>query len=387
MEAAKKRSAVFFVQYGALLCAALVWVNTAPVRERADGHVVQFYWLIGAAFCYLGVRAALVLATRVRERANYLWDAADLGIISGAVYLTGGINSEAALVYFWPIITSSVQRLPRRTAAVGLASGLLYVAATWSSRADPKYATALIFRVLLLAMVTWLAAHYAKTEQALIEELTRLREQVALSEYRQRLSQEMHDGIQHYLADIAVRLELARRLVASAPAEAARRAVDQRFAVRQAAAELRHLIRLLRSPVVEREGFVEAVARHLAAFAERAAVAAPLEIDGDVRPLPADVAQTAFRILQEAVMNAEKHARASEVRVTLCFGTDRFACIVRDNGTGFDRAALPEAEGAASGFGLLSMAQRAQSVAGTVEISSAPGAGTAVTFTVPFGEG
>ena len=83
-------------------------------------------------------------------------------------------------------------------------------------------------------------------------------------------------------------------------------------------------------------------------------------------------------------MNAEKHAQASEVKVTLCFDSDRFSCTVRDNGVGFDPVARPVQEASTHGFGLDSMTQRAQSVGGTVDISSAPGAGTMVTFAAPL---
>jgi two-component system sensor histidine kinase DegS len=195
----------------------------------------------------------------------------------------------------------------------------------------------------------------------------------------------MHDGIQHYLADIAVRLELARQLILRDPAEAARLAVDQRFAVRQAAGELRYLVRLLRSPAVEREGFVEALRHHLATFAEASGISAPLEIKGETRLLPSSVAHTAFRIVQEALMNVEKHARATEVNVSLHFAPDSFGCTIEDNGCGFDLRDLPGQPTAVGGLGLSSMRQRAESVGGKLDIASSPGQGTQIGFAVPLG--
>ena len=380
---ARTRSAAFFIQYLALLAAAVVWVQFDFVRRRAGGNLGLFYLLIGASVCYVGIRSYLVLGRGVARRWGWLWLSLDLAIITCAVYLTGGLNSEAALAYFWPISTSSIQRLPRRTTAVGGASALLYLAATWQNHASEKYLGTIVARMAVLIVVTSLAIYYALTETALIEELGRLREKVALADYRSRLSREMHDGIQHYLADIAVRLELARKLIATEPADAARMAVDQRFAVRQAAAELRYLVRLLHSPSVEREGFADALRHHLSVFAESSSISASLKIEGEVRTLPSDVAHAAFRIAQEAMMNAEKHAAASEVEVTACFGADSFRCTIKDNGVGFDPAALPKAAGAKGGFGLASMAQRAESVGGELRVSSAPGQGTEVDFTAP----
>jgi signal transduction histidine kinase len=387
MEVTRARSAVFFIQYLVLLLVALAWVQFGFVRRRmGGGNVSLFYWLIGAAFCYLGVRAYVVLRKRITGKWSSLWLSLDLFIITASVYLTGGIDSEAALLYFWPIATSSIRRLPRRTTAVSLAVAALYLIATWPNHTQEKYWGTMMVRLVVLLMVTSLALYYSLTEAALIEELARLREEVALSDYRNRLSREMHDGIQHYLADIALRLELARKLMATDPAAAARSAVDQRFPVRQAAAELRYLVGLLRSPAVEREGFVSALRHHLSAFAAGSSMSAPLEVNGEVQPLPPGVAHAAFRIVQEAMTNAEKYAHATEVKVTVSFGADRFECSVRDDGGGFDVAGLPQAPTMGGGFGLPGMVQRAESVGGKVEVSSTVGEGTVVTFVAPAGE-
>lgn len=365
MEATRTRSAVFFIQYLMLLLAALAWVQFDFVRRRMGGsNISLFYLLIGAAVGVLGLRAYLTLVKRISPKWSGLWLSLDLAIITCSVYLTGGVNSEVGLAYFWPIATSSIRRLPRRTTAVGAASAILYAMATWQDHTSEKYWGSLMARMVVLLTVTSLAIYYSVTEAAVIEELGRLREKVALSDYRSRLSREMHDGVQHYLASIAVRLELARKLMATDPVEAARIAVDQRFAVRRASAELRYLVRLLRSPVVEREGFVDALRRHLSMLAESSSISTPLGVEGEVRPLPPDVAHAAFRIMQEAVMNAERHAGATEVKVTLRFGPDRFGCTIRDNGVGFDPASLPQAPGMGGGFGLPGMSHRAESVGG-----------------------
>jgi signal transduction histidine kinase len=195
----------------------------------------------------------------------------------------------------------------------------------------------------------------------------------------------MHDGIQHYLADIAIRLELARSLIPKDPATAARMAVDQRYVARQAAGELRYLVRLLRSPAVEEAGFVDALRNHLTLFAEGASLAASLEIVGDPAPLPPDVAHAAFRIMQEAIMNVQKHARAQEAKVVLRFAPDQFRCTIRDNGLGFDLSSAPEQPSATGGFGLLGMKQRAASVGGRLDVISSPGEGTEIAFTAPTG--
>lgn len=384
-EADRRRSAVFFGQYLALLAGAVAWVQFPEVRARVGGRLPLFYLLLLLSACYVFLRAYVVLVRQAGRPLRDLWVTVDLGVITGAVYLTGGMNSEAGLLYFWPIATSAIQRQPKRTVAISVASGLLYLLATWPDHGAPKYPGAMMARFVVLIIVSSLAVSFGLAETVRIEEVTRLREQVALANDRSRLSRDVHDGILSYLKGIDVRLELTRKLMEEDPAEAARLATDQRFAIRQAMIELRCLTEVLRSPVVEHGGLVEALRRHLSVFAEGSPMAARLETEGEGRPLPARVEHEAFRIAQEAMINAEKYARATEVRVRVCFAEDSFTCSVCDNGVGFDPAAPPKAPTSAAGFGLPSMAQRAQSVGGKLHITSAPGQGTEVAFTVPLG--
>jgi signal transduction histidine kinase len=386
MGKARSRSVTFFIQYFVLLLAALVWVQIGPVRQRTGENLGLFHGLIGVAFVYVALRCYLVVGRGVSKQLSYLWLGIDLLLITGVVHLTGGLDSEAALLYVWPLATSSIQRLPRRTLVAGLSSGLLYLAATWTDRADPDYVGAMAARLLILVLATSQAVVYALAESARIEETAKLRERLALADYRDRLAGEMHDGLQHYLADISMHLELARRLVSDDPAEAAALAVEQRYAVRRAADELRYLIRLLRSPAVDREGFLAALRNHLNTFGERASVSTPLAIEGPSLALPPEVAHAAFRIIQEALTNVEKHAEARQAKVTLRFGGRFFECLVADDGAGFCPEGATESTTVGTGFGLSSMRQRAMAVGGELEISSTPGGGTDIRFSVPLKE-
>ena len=386
MDASKTRAAAFFVSCFALLLFALVWARFPYVRSLLGPYARWFDALVWCSLGYLALRAYLMLVRQLAEGWEYAWLAVDLGIISFAVYLSGGIRSDAAIVYFWPVATSSIQRRPRRTLCVGLASALCYAAVCWAHTLTPDHAAKLITRLVVIVVATGVAVVYAQTEAARVEELARLREQVALADYRSRLSQEMHDGIQHYLVAIATRLELARALAARDPEGAARMAVEQRLTVRQAADELRYLVRRLRSPLIERRGFVAALRDHLGLFRERTGIAPRLDLQGTVQPLRPDVEQAAFRIVQEALTNIEKHASATEVGVRIAFGDTALQCEITDNGAGFDASAGPPEPSLAGGFGLNSMEQRAESVDAALRVESAPGEGTRVTFTVPLDE-
>lgn len=105
-------------------------------------------------------------------------------------------------------------------------------------------------------------------------------------------------------------------------------------------------------------------------------------------PVTAEVRHNLFLALKEALHNIVKHAAASEVSISLTTAADHFALLVRDNGCGFDPAALPrqprrEPGRSASGNGLINMRRRLEKIGGYCEIESAPGQGTAVKFVVP----
>ena len=386
MRQAKARSAAFFIQYYVLLLLGLLWLQIGAVRAHTGENLKLVYALLGAAACYVAVRAYLVLGRGLSGHWTYLWLSIDLMLITGVVRLTGGMNSEAALVYVWPLASSAIQRLPYRTLTAGGAIAVLYTAATWPDALTQDYATTLGTRLLVVVLATSQGIIYSLGEASRIEENTKLREKVALADYRDRLAQEMHDGIQHYLVDIGVRLELARRQIADHPVQAANLAVDQRFSVRQAADELRYLVRLLRSPAVDREGFLNALRNHLATFGERASVSTPLRVEGEEVPVPPPVAHAAFRIIQEALTNIERHAKARQVQLTLSFAADVLECLIADDGIGF---VLPTegTPGVDTGFGLSSMRQRAAALGGSVQIESAPGQGTKVMLAIPLKPG
>ncbi len=385
MASGSLRLRLFFIHYAAILAVGAYWVQLDFVRERMahPSHVTCFYVLCAVTLGYWSVRAYFEL----RRGLSPFWEwaalVADVIVITIAVHLTGGIRSEAALLYFWPIATSSIQRRWQRTLAAGLLSAGLYVAVArhWEGYTLYQYQSMLATRVFIILIATSLAISFAVAEAGRVEELTRLRERVALGDYRAGLSREMHDGIQHYLAHAAMRLELAGRLIESDPAAAARMAVDQRLTIRHAADELRYLVRQLRSQAVERLGFVAAVRRHLESLREHTDLDALLTVEGDERALPPAVELAAFRIVQEALTNTEKHAKASRVEVRLRYEPEAFECSILDDGVGFDREAIREA--AFGGVGLESLTERAEAIGGEIRIESAPGEGTRVRLMCP----
>ncbi|HEY6294221.1 MAG TPA: ATP-binding protein, partial [Streptosporangiaceae bacterium] len=138
----------------------------------------------------------------------------------------------------------------------------------------------------------------------------------------------------------------------------------------------------------------EALAAEVTRWSATSGVAAEVETTGEARALHPEVEVTLLRVAQEALANVARHAGASRAGVTLSYMEDVVTLDVRDDGVGFtvkangDQAAPGEADGSGSpaqggGFGLIAMRQRVNRLAGQLEIESEPGAGTAVSASVP----
>lgn len=386
MDPERSRQRLFFLLYAALLLFAFVWLRLPVVRAQTGQNLGLVHALLGVGLCYLAFRAWMVLCRSAVQVPSWLWLSVDLALITAIVHLTGGVQSMAALAYLIPVLTASVALRARRAALSGLAGGVLYVIAAGSLHPLPGEVGWLTTSLFFLATVTVMASWYATAERAQVNEVARLREQLALADYRAELSRELHDGIQHYLVVAGLRLEMARHVAGEDPARAVEVALDVRHTLRQAADELRYLIRRLRSPRLERHGFLEALREHITLYADSAPFTVELETEAGEVHLPPEVEQIAFRVIQEALTNAEKHASASRVQVSISVSPQRLECLVVDDGQGFEPADHPPDPAAVHGLGLESMRQRAQSVDGKLEIVSRPGEGTRVRLTVPVAE-
>ncbi len=197
----------------------------------------------------------------------------------------------------------------------------------------------------------------------------------AEEDQRRRLARELHDEPLQLFLHLARTLEhLAGTAGVPAPvADGLRRAHDQAL---DAAGRLRTVVRDLRPPALDRLGLMAALSGLLAEAEDRQpGLTTELEVTGSPGRLPADVELAAFRVAQEAVHNAVKHAGASRLVMRVGSNGEELVVEVTDDGRGFEP---PAGDGPVDHFGLLGMAERAHLLGGQVDISSAPGAGTSV---------
>lgn len=197
---------------------------------------------------------------------------------------------------------------------------------------------------------------------------------------RSHWARELHDETLQELA--AIRMTVERAASGRIGAHAAELLSEAIAQIDVATLELRRIVADLRPARLEAGGLREA----LIALADRCAVLFDLDVDyecdrcrrcgpgGDLDP---DVEGVIYRVVQEALTNAIRHANASSVRIRVAHSGGVHRVVVRDDGVGFATGAVEE------GFGITGMRERAALVRGTLEIASAPGEGTTVRLVVP----
>lgn len=200
---------------------------------------------------------------------------------------------------------------------------------------------------------------------------------------RRRVAQELHDGPVQSLIQLCRSLDAAEEK-SEASGDTRAEVARAREVAERIVAELRTIVRGLRPPALEHLGLIPTLGRLLDEFGERAGVVTHLEVTGRARRLESDRELTLFRIAQEALSNAERHARAGCVDLAVAFSSAAVTLTARDDGVGFSVPDPAERTLDTSGLGLRGMAERAQLVDGELTVTSQPGSGTTVHVVVPL---
>ena len=231
----------------------------------------------------------------------------------------------------------------------------------------PRWFQTLWFRVLaMLTLVSLVGLAVQRRIHAIRRE----------ERMRWRIASDLHDDIGSGLSSVALLTERVRDRAPLAETEA-RQLTSVASAARGMVESLREIVWFV-DPAHERPGaFVARIQETAAALVgPRATVEAPERLRFDAAPLSAR--RDVFLILKEALHNAARHAPGAAVHITAEESGRQLVLTVRDEGPGFELATTPE------GTGLRSLRQRADSIGGTLDVASSPGAGTTVTVHVPL---
>ena len=201
-------------------------------------------------------------------------------------------------------------------------------------------------------------------------------EHLATSRERVRLARAMHDTLAHSLAALTVQLEALDTLQETRPQDARLQLAKIREHARLGLKEAREAIFDLRSSPVEEYGLPGAIEQLVGRFREQSGIATTVELHGEPFPLLPVQANALHRILEEALANVERHAEASQVAISLRYGSG-VTLRVQDNGLGFSPGAVDERR-----YGLVGVRERAALVEADVSVESAPGHGTVLTISL-----
>jgi PAS domain S-box-containing protein len=205
-------------------------------------------------------------------------------------------------------------------------------------------------------------------------------ELLAVVKERERLARELHDSVTQSLYSVTLLSEAGRQLVEAGDLARVEGYLKRLGEIsQQALKEMRLLVYELRPLVLRREGLAGALQQRLDAVEKRAGVDARLLVEGEIE-LPAPFEEALYRIAQEALNNALKHADANNVTVRVCCRDGRVELEVIDDGAGFDLGLAGED----GGLGLTSMRERVEKIDGVLDITSASGEGTRVRVCVKY---
>jgi signal transduction histidine kinase len=336
---------------------------------------------------YLLVAAAsLVLFWRNRYPVRVL----AFSVVATTAYSALGYVNGAVLIAPFVALYAVAVALPARRAAL-VAAATLVVLATTTAAANPfgTFGGSFVLLPPLIAVVLFAGIAvrnrraYVAALAARAEEAERTREEEArrrVDAERLRIARELHDVVAHTMATINVQAGVAAHVIPDLPepAEAALRAIKE--ASKRGLRELRTILAVLRQadeaePTQPAAGL--AALDVLVSTAAAAGLPTQVHIDGVRRPLPAPVDLAAYRIIQESLTNAIRHAAPATATIRLDFTEEHINIEVTDTGHG------PSDNGDGGGHGLIGMRERATAIGGTVQAGPAAHGGFRVLARLP----
>jgi two-component system sensor histidine kinase DegS len=203
----------------------------------------------------------------------------------------------------------------------------------------------------------------------------------AQEEERRRLSREIHDGPAQTLAHVIIRSDLVEKVLKDRGIDAAIAEIrDFKKMVRSALYEVRRIIYDLRPMALDDLGLVPTLKKYLQTIEEyNKGVTVSFTYIGEEMRLPSRMEVAVFRLVQESVQNALKHAEATNIEVKVGTNNNQLLVMVKDDGKGFDTTVKKE-----NAFGLIGMKERVELLEGTLTIRSKVGFGTTVFIRIPL---
>ena len=231
-----------------------------------------------------------------------------------------------------------------------------------------------------------IAIQNARLYQDLVEEKERMVE--VQEEARKKLARDLHDGPTQSVAAMAMRINLARRMMSKDTKEATKELVKIEELAHRTTKEIRHMLFTLRPLILESQGLNAALQAMAEKMRETFSLNVIINVDDNIlNEMEMGKQGVIFYIIEEATNNARKHANAPHIWVRLRpFETGIALLEIEDDGLGFDVAAVNKSYDKRGSLGMVNLRERTELVNGLLNLDSAPGKGTRVQVYIPLDE-
>jgi signal transduction histidine kinase len=306
-----------------------------------------------------------------------------MGASAAQGLLTVPIEGMAGALALILAVYSLAAHTERARALAGLAIALVAAIPIDEDASDFMFAAFLIGGTWLVGRSLRTNRLRARELEALAAELANEREErarLAVAAERARIARELHDVVAHSVSTMVVQAEAGEALLDGHPRRAREAFASIQSTGREALAEMRRLLGLLRRedrelPIVPQPSMAHL--EQLLGRVREAGLPVELEIEGHPRPLPPGLDLSAYRIIQEALTNTLKHAGRARAWVTVRYGDQELELEIADDGHS-------AGNGAGGGHGLAGMRERVRLFGGEVEAGKRAGGGYAVRARLPL---
>ncbi|MFK0257623.1 sensor histidine kinase [Streptomyces sp. NPDC090445] len=348
------------------------------------------------------IAMGVVVALRRKWTRQMFW----LAVGTGAYQLLAGVESHIAdfgmLVVLYTVAASAELPRPLSRAALGLglAASPLYALRFPVDKGNSASNVMFVLFAMVPFALAWVLGDSLRTRRAyyaqLVERNQRLEKEreaqakVAVAAERARIARELHDVVAHNVSVMVVQADGAAYVMDVAPEQAKEALQTISGTGRQALAEMRRLLGVLRTgEPQESEDYVpQPDVEQIEVLVEQvraAGLTVDFEVEGTPRKLPSGVELTAYRIVQEALTNTRKHggpdARAS---VRLVYFDDGLGLLVEDDGRGAAHELYEDGGADGAGHGMIGMRERVGMVGGTLDAGPRPGGGFRISALLPL---
>jgi signal transduction histidine kinase len=203
-------------------------------------------------------------------------------------------------------------------------------------------------------------------------------------ELHKKLARDFHDGPAQTLASLIMDIEFIQKLLERAPSKIEAELSQLKEKATKAMHQARTTMFELRPLVLETQGLKAALEYYVKRLRQTENMSIHLQIEGLEERLPHRVEDIVFAIVREAIHNIKKHARATNIWLTVIRQEKELLTTIRDDGQGFDVEEVEISYATRGSIGLLNLYERAEMLGGQISIESALGQGTTVSLKVPF---